>query len=506
MQTGRQTLGQIEDAAAKLREEESRIDGALRSALSQQEHLQSQRMDALRELARVKLGEMAAGRLVANLDAAEQRAAQIIADRKHRLETTAGRQQAALAEASAAETERQAAGAAVEQTLAAVEAIRTEAEGRVRGQADWQAAKTALDAAAAVASEAGKKATSSETELGAKKRPYDDDPLFLYLWNRNFGTRTYAAGNIVRMMDRTVAEFIGFSGARANYAMLIEITARLREHANAQARIADEARAGLATIERTAMVAAGIDDKERVLAAARHKLAAAEATLAAKRGQLAALDKETESLVAAGGEAAYKEAIETIAAGDAQDDIATLYREARRTKTLDDETLVRRIEQIDADRAKADTEAAELRKTAQDLARRRLEVESVRDNFRSAGYDHPHVTFGNEMDIGRVIGSILEGAVRSGVLWDVVRGGFGTRPPSGRPGFGAPSFPFPFPIPGGGDRGPSGGGWREPSSQGGWFPPANSAGDSSSGGSGSGSGGGGSSRDDNDDFTTGGRF
>ena len=60
MQTGRQTLSTIEGTIGKLHEEESRIDGALRSAADHQEQLRKDRGEALRELARVKLGEMAA--------------------------------------------------------------------------------------------------------------------------------------------------------------------------------------------------------------------------------------------------------------------------------------------------------------------------------------------------------------------------------------------------------------------------------------------------------------
>ena len=90
---------------------------------------------------------------------------------------------------------------------------------------------------------------------------------------------------------------------------------------------------------------------------------------------------------------------------------------------------------------KADAEIASLRRSAQDLARRRTEVEEVRDRFRGAGYDHPNATFGNDGDIADVLGRVLEGAVNSGVLWDLLRGGYRYRQPRGRPDFGAPNFP-----------------------------------------------------------------
>lgn len=68
-----------------------------------------------------------------------------------------------------------------------------------------------------------------------------------------------------------------------------------------------------------------------------------------------------------------------------------------------DNTIVRKIEAIDHSITKADAEIAGLRRSAQDLVQRRLEVERVRDRFRGAGYDHPHATFGNERGITIVL-------------------------------------------------------------------------------------------------------
>ena len=205
MQSGRQTLSQIEGAVAQVQDDESRIDTSLHAVLGRQETLRGQRTDALRELARVKLTEMAAGRLVGNLDAAEQHAYQLLEDRKYRLVTSSARRELALREVAAAEQAGHAAGTAVEQALAAVETIRAGAERTVQAQPGWQAAKAGTDAAAAIAAEADKKATQSEGELGAKKLPYDGDPLFLYLWNRNFGTQRYKAGTdsyLVSVIDQ----------------------------------------------------------------------------------------------------------------------------------------------------------------------------------------------------------------------------------------------------------------------------------------------------------------
>lgn len=494
MWTGRQTLGSIEGAIANLRGEESQLDGALRSAVGEAERLRKDRTDALRELARVKLDEMAAGRLVSNLDAGERRAIQVLDDYRLRIAATAERREALLKEVTAAEAERHAAAAVLEQALEALEALRAQAEARVQATPEWATAKSTVDAADTIATEAEKKAATSEDDLGAKRKPYDDDPLFAYLWRRRFGTSDYKAGNIVRMIDRIVADFIGFGDVRANYAALVEIPLRLREHATAKRGAASQAQAALADVERKAMLDAGVTTREQALAEARRKLAAADDAVENRQSLLKKIEDERSTLLSGGTDPAYTEALTTIASADGSDDIATLYREARRTPTSADEAIVRRLESIDASLVKADAETADLRRSAQDLARRRTEVEQVRDRFRSAGYDHPNTTFGNESDIADALKSILGGVVRSGILWDLLRRGYSSRPARGRPTFGSPNFPFPFPMPGGGTIGSSGGGWREPSSGGGWSPLP---------GPGGGGGGGGS---DDDRFTTGGSF
>jgi uncharacterized membrane protein YgcG len=498
MWTGRETLGSIESAIGKLYREEAELDASLKSAVADSQRLRGERAEALRELARVKLDEMAAGRLVDNLDAGERRAVQILDDYRLRIAGVTERREVLLKEVSEASAARNAAAKEVEDALAAVEVLRADVEGRVQSLPVWQEAKAASDAANAVAGEAEKKASSSEAELGAKKRPYDEDPLFIYLWKRGFGTGRYQSSNLVRFMDRMVADYIGFGEVRPNYAALIEIPLRLREHATAKRATAAERLAALSDIERRAMVEAGIEPKERVLAEARHKLAVADTTLDEKAGLLRKLDEERNALLSGGSNPAYEEALATIAAADAKDQIAQLYLEAKRTPALADDTIVKKLEELEGQIAKADGELADLRRTAQDLAKRRIEIERVRDRFRGAGYDHPHGTFGNDGQIADALGRTVAGTIAGQVLWEILQGGYSTRGPMGRPDFGYPTFPFPFPIPGGGSSGPHGGDWRDPSSRGNWSP--NRGGDGGSGGGGDGGGGGGG------DFSTGGGF
>lgn len=488
MWSGRKTLGEIEGAISKLRQEEGQLDTALASAAAQAEQLARDKASAHRELARIKLDEIDSGRLVRNLDAAEQRALRVLEGRRLRLDALQKQREQAIADVDAAKVERDAAAAAVEVAVEAVDVVRAEAEVRVRETGAWKAAQEDFAKVDGVAGEAEKKAAQSESELAEKRKPYDGDPLFAYLWQRGFGTGAYKASGLTSFMDGLVADFIGFLEVRPSYHMLTEIPVRLREHATRQRQRADDSKATIAGIERQAMVAAGIEAKERALAEARYRLAAADTMSEKKRGLLADIEAQQDGLISGTGDKSYGEALQTIADADAQDSIRTLYQEARRTATEADDRIVERIEALDQRLTKVQDEIGGLRQTAQTLAQRRVDMEQVRDRFRTSGYDHPNATFGNESEIGKILAQVIEGVVRSGVLWDVLRGGFGTRPSRGRPDFGAPTFPFPFPMPGGGD-GARGGEWRRPDTRGGWTSPSP-----------------GPSNNDSDDFRTGGSF
>ncbi len=98
----------------------------------------------------------------------------------------------------------------------------------------------------------------------------------------------------------------------------------------------------------------------------------------------------------------------------------------------------------------------------------------------------------NNGAIADTLKNVLEGVVRSGVLWDLLRQGYGSRPTRSGADFGSPGFPFPFPSPGGRTADSTGGDWRDPSSRGGWSPGAEPPEKGS--------------RSDDENFSTGGSF
>lgn len=77
------------------------------------------------------------------------------------------------------------------------------------------------------------KVAQADRDLLEKRVPYEADPLFMYLWRREFGTSAYQSTGIVRFLDRKIAHMIGYDAARQNYRVLTELPVRIREHLDA---------------------------------------------------------------------------------------------------------------------------------------------------------------------------------------------------------------------------------------------------------------------------------
>ena len=267
-----------------------------------------------------------------------------------------------------------------------------------------------------------------------------------------------------------MAEFIGYSSVRPNYAALIEIPLRLKEHAAAKREAALQPQAKLAEIERQAMLRPASMRRRRSWPRRAISWPSSTTRWKKKRDMLRKIDEARVALTTGNSDPTYNEALNTIASADAADSLANLYAEARRTPTPVDEAIVGRLEGIDRKITETETEIAGLRREAIELSRRRSEMEQARERFRRSGCDHPQSTFNNNGDIADVLKGMLEGVVRSGVLWDLLQQGHRSRPTRGSIDFGLPNFPLPFPLPGGDTNDAPGGDWRNPSSRGGRSP------------------------------------
>ena len=453
MYTGRDALSSVEQAISQARDNESGLDAALRSAAEESARCKRDEAEGFRTLARVRLDALVGEKVIGDLDAAERQALALLENHRREIEDLAKRRdacQAALSKAEAVKHER-------DQDLADALEVKDKLEDktaeRIKGDVDWHRAKAVVDAAEQIAENADEKAKFAESDLAEKGKPYINDPLFIYLWNKKYAQAGDRSSPFVRFFDNKVAHLVGYSAARANYAMLQEIPARLREHAKNKENDLEEAKREVAVIERKALVADGIEPLEAKVEAAHAAMKAAEDAVVKVNAELSQIDAERQKLVDSDDE---HEAVDLLAQALAREDLNELLREASATPTKADDQAITAIATARNLREKADNEIRQIRGEIRDLAKRRTELEDARDRARSVGYDDPRGRFdGAEDIIAQVIGGILSGALRGNALDRVLRDAF-------RPGrrrdydmgswgeMGPGGFPFPMPGPWGG--------------------------------------------------------
>ena len=455
MISGRQALLRLEEAIHRARADENRLEAAFQQAAERAARLRTERVEAFRRLAQLKLDALTRETVVREIDAVERRALDLIRDGRRASEHLAGRRREAEKLVEEAERRRHERAEALEGALRAIADLRARVEAGALVSTEWVQQHDRLEAQERTAGEAERKAEQAERDRVEKGRPYEEDPLFAYLWRKGFGTSADRSGPLVRYFDRKVARLVGYDKALANYALLTEIPVRLREHA---ARMREEIaaeRARLTAVERASLVEAGIEPLEARVAEARMALDGAERDLAEVRERLNVLDRESAT---SGGSMRYREAVELLARADSQQSLRRLMQNAQATPTPEDDALIRRIEAAEAQIGAAEGEMGRIRREMHAVVERRAAIERERDEFRRRGYDNPWGTVSNEQVLANVLAGVLGGIVQGTVLRDVLQGGYHRGPSPWDGGFGG-GFPFPTDS---GDRGggPWGGGGR----------------------------------------------
>lgn len=436
MISARQALNDIERAILGVRRDEDRLVAMLADTKAEGDRLRAEQADAFRALARLRLDAIARDEVVGELDSVERRARAALDKRRDRLAELKASREGASKKLEDLEDKRAAAAKLRDAAIEVVETKSDAVEARLVAEDEWKRLTAAIEAAEATASAAEEKRRQAEQDRAVKGEPYENDRLFMYLWQRGYGTSAYRAGALTRYFDAKVARIAGYDAARVNYFMLTEIPTRLAEHAERlKAEVAAAVTARQA-YERAALEADGIQPLEAAVADADRALAKIETDIARVRSDVDSIDKETAAALDDNGDPAVRGVIEDLAGTLARADMVELVRRAEATPTPEDDRIVKQLRQIERDLIRVDAQAEELRRASIDVATKRQELEHSRDLFRRNGYDRPNGSFTNGDTIGSLIGGIISGAITAAVLEGAFRDGYRYSGSSRRDDFG----------------------------------------------------------------------
>ncbi|MGD9056106.1 MAG: hypothetical protein PVF38_08195 [Desulfobacterales bacterium] len=458
MMHGRDQLAIIDQHITIARRDMETSNSRLETANQQLVAVRNQLAQEYRRLAEFRLDELAAGKLITQMDETDRTVLKLLERRSQalaQLEREIEQSQATQAEL---EQERSRVARRRDELLKQID----EAAAEIKEQLGRQEAYRKLEEKAAEessrAERAQKKAAQAEADREEKGKPYREDPLFMYLWKRRYLTPDYSGGGLTRMLDGWVAKMINYADAHSNYYMLTELPVRLREHADRQERLAAQAVQKLREMEATALKVEPITKDKELLQSVQKSLQESESRIEEEENRHASL-LEQRSAHASGSDELSRQAIELQVSEIKNDSLTNLYMQAKMTNNPDDDVIVSRIRELQEEEEGLLAEIQNLQSQIHQQQKNYREIDELRRRFRRRSYDSDHSVFPGGFQLAALLSLLMSGRASGGDVWDRIDREQQFRRPRTPVDFGGGVFPGGF---GGGmgGGGMGGGGFR----------------------------------------------
>ncbi|MCU0562117.1 MAG: hypothetical protein MUD16_18255 [Desulfobacterales bacterium] len=439
---GRDQLNVIDEHVATAQNVIESINRRQAEASRQLTEIRNQTAEEFRRLARFRLDELTANRVIARLDETDRAVLSLLERRARELNELEAGIQEIVARQSALTFEREAVVRRRDELVTEIDRQAADIRAQLATQEPYRAQEKSAGEASAKAERAEAKAAQAEADREEKGRPYREDALFMYLWNRRFLTPDYTGGGLTRALDGWVAKLIDFADARSNYFMLTELPLRLREHAERQKVIAAQESVKLRSLEEQALQVEGLRQKNEALLATRKEIEGIEARIEAAEKQHQALIEKRAAYSGASDELA-QQALQLQVSEIKNEPLANLLREAQTTSRPEDDVIVSRIRDL---KEAEQTLSAEIERLQSELQRQQKsfqEIEELRRRFRRSGYDSGHSYFPGGLDLAALLALLMSGRASGQDVWGRIGREQEFRPPRHRQGQGGGGDFFP---------------------------------------------------------------
>ncbi len=418
--SGLQALGPIEEGLHEARRDLEATNEHLAKASSAKADLQRQEGTAYRELAGLRLDALARDSLIEELDASEHQAMSLLDDDRATL-ATLDKDLAASDEAS--ESLRQERAALVERMGPLAERIdeaEAKTQSRLAQDPNFTAQLEIAKKAEAVVKRAERKAERAQEDRVEKGQAYEASVLFMYLWNRDYGTSRYRAFPPTRWLDGKVAKLCGYAAARPNYAMLLKLPEKLGEHLEEVRAQAQAEAERLESLEHEALKADGVIKLAASFAEQEAELEKFDDKISEQEEKHTALQRQRSKLM--GGESeTFRKALDILSVAYRQDSIRTLFLDAKATSMPDDDLVVERLETITERKRELEREIDHLRKMQLAQQKRVSEFDAIVKEFRQHRFDQSNSVFADPDLVTMMLAQFIKGALSSQGLWDALR-------------------------------------------------------------------------------------
>lgn len=417
MINGTDQLAVINQHIATARDEQVAIHQRMEAANQQGARIRNQLAEEYQKLARFRLDELAANRVAHQMDETDRAVLELLERRLKELQELNSAVEQSTAQQERLNAERDEALRRHDDLVKRIDESAAAVKSQLSRQEVYQAQEKRVAETAAQAERAESKADQAAADQKEKGKPYREDPLFMYLWERRFLTPDYTGSGLTRRLDGWVAELIRFGDARSNYFMLTELPLRLHEHAERQRAIASQELRKLRAIEAQALQTEEIVRDKAALAAAQQSLEEIEDRLEAEEKQHATLFQRQATFSNASDEAS-RQAIELQVSEIKQEPLANLYIQAKMTGSPDDDVIVARIRDLQQEERHLTREIKALEEQERRQQQSLRELEEVRRRFRQSSYDSRYSYFPSGFELATLLGMLLAGRASSGDIWD----------------------------------------------------------------------------------------
>jgi DNA repair exonuclease SbcCD ATPase subunit len=460
MWSGRETLASIDQALHQVRSQTQELDAEIQRASTRLVELRQAEAACYKQLAQLRLGQLVSGEIVAGFAAADRRVGEVLEQRQQALQALQQQLEALQAGQQQLESERESQRQRVAEAAEQLDRAEAATQKRLQDDQAYQEQLQKAHAADAVAKQAEAKTEHAEQDRLEKGRPYEAEPLFMYLWKRGYGTADYSANPLVRFFDKQVARLCNYHNARPNYAMLLEIPTRLREHATRMRAAADQEFEALTAIERAAAEADGIPALRQAVEEAERSLDAIDDHIQ-EAAQRVRQQMEARASYAAGEDELSQQALSALIGQFEREGIMALRRQAEATRSTADDRIVQELAEIDQQQAAMEETLARHKQLYTRSIDRLQQLQEVRHRFKRERYDDVHSSFADTAMLSLILNEFLRGVASSNDLWGTLRRQQRYRriesdPEFGSGGFGRSGSTWRFPAPSGGGFGGGG--------------------------------------------------
>ncbi len=448
MTTGREILGildsNLQHARAQIQDFEARTKQS-----SEQLAAVRQRESALyRALAKLRIDDLRLQQFHDTLDRAEQQAQSLLEERNNAIAELAVRLAESQQRQTQLEQQRQTQAEQLEQATLALSEKLDHVHAALEDDADYRAQQEKTQQAIDTLSAADEKTLQAERDRQEKGKPFRDDALFMYLWQRHYGTSEYRANLVARFFDRLLAGHIRYEASRQNYHRLLEIPKRLREHTDKLKAAVETEMDILTGMEQQAEQAAGIADDEEKVATEKSALEALDESIDEEVRQYQSLLSEREQFTA-GQDPLFQQAIKTLVTNFRAEPIPELRRDAAMTEGYEDDSLVSELAELRHRKNALQEMIEEHRNAHQQQTLRLQELADIRRRFKQYDYDAANSRFTDADSIELLLREFRHGQITATRLWRALERAQRFIRYARQPSIGSIGFPRGLRLPGG---------------------------------------------------------